>query len=258
MRLSDSLERCYQTSKRLPSLVAALFCVTVPVFCERDLLRSTFGKRSELFYSEISPAAKRGALLIAVVATITLLARFYLRWEQSTSALAALSYMAQYFTLLTNTMTLVLMVWIASGRYVSPRVTRAVVIAIVCVGLFYHALLAHLVNLSGFELWADHGTHTFVPILSGFWWIFLAPKPRVRASDIPVWMAWPLIYSIYILVRANFSGFYPYPFLNLPELGLAGLATNVAGLMFAFVVVGLVLTGLGRVLSSKALREFPA
>lgn len=106
-------------------------------------------------YPEISSTARRGAFIIAVVATVTLLSRFYLRWEQSESALAALSYMAQYFTLLTNTITLILMVWIAMGRNLAPRLIHAVIIAIVCVGLFYHALLAHLVNLSGFELWAD-------------------------------------------------------------------------------------------------------
>nr|WP_255599315.1 Pr6Pr family membrane protein [Hasllibacter sp. MH4015] len=135
---------------------------------------------------------------------------------------------------------------IAVGRDLSPRLIKAICIAIVLVGLIYHTLLAHLVALSGLDLWADHGTHTFVPILSGLWWLFLAPKPGFRWADIPLWVAWPVIYCIYILIRASFTGFYPYPFLNVPEIGWDGLAAPVAGLLVGFVLVGLVMTGLGK------------
>lgn len=193
-----------------------------------------------------SAAARRGALGIAFVALVTLIVRFWLRLQQSEGVFDALSYMAQYFTLLTNTLTLVMMAWIAFGRDVSPRIAKAVVLAIVCVGLVYHTLLAHLVSLSGIDLWADHGTHTFVPLLSGLWWVFLAPKPALRWSDLALWVLWPLVYCVYILIRAEGSGFYPYPFLNVPEIGWDGLATSVAGLLLGFIVVGLGLTGLGR------------
>lgn len=197
----------------------------------------------------ISPIARRAAGFVAVVAAITLAVRFYLRLQQSETAFAALSYMTQYFTILTNLMTLILMVWVAVGRDVSSRLVRAVVISIVCVGLIYHTLLAHLVSLSGVELWADHGTHTFVPLLAGIWWLFLAPKPRVSIRDFTLWVAWPLIYCGYILVRAGFSGFYPYPFLNVPEIGWTMLGINVVALSVGFVIVGLFLTAFGSLLS---------
>jgi len=190
--------------------------------------------------------ARRGAAVIAAVAAITLAVRFYLRWLQSESVWSALSYMAQYFTLLTNSMTLLLMIWIAIGRPISLHLVKAIIIAIVLVGVFYHALLSHLVNLSGLELWADHGTHTFVPILSGLWWIFLASKPGFRWSDVGLWLIWPVVYVVYIMTRASFSGFYPYPFLNLPEIGWGGLIPGVAGLFVTFIVVGLLMTVLGR------------
>jgi len=180
--------------------------------------------------------------------------RLYLRVQQSDGALAAISYLAQFFTILTNAITLLLMVWIALGRPVSSRIVKAVIIAIVCVGVIYHALLAHLVSLNGLDLWADHGTHTFVPILSGLWWIFVAPKPEFRWVDIGLWILWPVVYCIYILVRANYSGFYPYPFLNVPEIGWNGLLVNVAGLLVGFIVVGFLLTGAGRLLGAETHR----
>lgn len=195
---------------------------------------------------KFSANARRGAALVAVVATLTLAARLWLRTEQSGGLLAALSFLTQFFTILTNAMTLGLMLWIALGLGVPPRLTRALVIAIVCVGLIYHALLAHLVSLSGMALWADHGTHTFVPLFAGLWWIFLAPKQKLRASDALLWVAWPLTYCIYILIRAAFSGFYPYPFLDLPQIGWVRLIANTAGLLLGFVVVGLALAAVER------------
>ncbi len=201
--------------------------------------------------SDLSLAARRGAAFIALVAAVTLVVRFYLRLQEATSVLAALSYMAQYFTLLTNALTFALMVWIAFGGNVSGRFIRAIVISIVCVGLIYHTLLAHLVTLSGIELWADHGTHTFVPLLSGLWWLFLAPKPGVRAADLGLWVVWPLLYCAYILVRGSFSGFYPYPFLNVPEIGWQSLGINIVGLSLAFVVVGVILSTLGRLVGRR-------
>ena len=114
----------------------------------------------------VTASARRGAAVIAVVTAVTLATRLFLRVQQSETLVAALSFMTQFFTILTNTMTLLLMLWIALDRHISPRIIKAVVISIVCVGLIYHALLAHFVSLSGLDLLSDHGTHTVVPLLA--------------------------------------------------------------------------------------------
>ena len=203
--------------------------------------------------SGVPSAASRGvAGFVALVAAVTLATRLYLRLEQSDGLLDALAYMSQYFTILTNAITFLVLAWIAAGRDLPPRWIKAVVIAIACVGVVYHSLLAHLVNLNGLELWADHGTHTFVPILTVAWWIFLAPKPDYRTRDLPLWIAWPSVYCVYILTRASYSGFYPYPFLNVPEIGWGGLARAVGGLLLGFVLVGLVLGWSGRLAAGRA------
>lgn len=184
--------------------------------------------------------------MISAVATVTLLTRVYLRAVESGGGLAALSYLSQFFTILTNAVVMVVMLWIFSGRTLSARWVKAIVVAIAIVGLVYHALLAQLVDFEGLAFWADHGVHTVVPALSVIWWIFLAPKPRFHLSDLVIWVVWPLLYCTYILIRANFSGFYPYPFLNLPELGWSGLSLSIAGLLAGFVTIGLLMTFIGR------------
>lgn len=194
---------------------------------------------------------RNGAALVALIAGVTLVTRLVLRTEQSDSVLDALSYMSQYFTILTNTIVFVMMLAIAAGKGVRPVIVRTVVIAIACVGLLYHSLLAHLVSLSGLDLLADHGTHTFVPILSVIWWFLWAENPKVTRADPLLWIAWPLLYTTYILVRASFSGFYPYPFLNFPELGATALMINVLVISTGFVVVGFVLSGLNRLVRAR-------
>ncbi len=198
-----------------------------------------------------SAAARRGATAVAVAAAITLAARFYLRILQSDGILDALSYMTQYFTILTNAIILLLMLLIALGRTVSPRIVKAFVIAIVCVGLVYHTLLAHLISLTGLDFWSDQGAHTLVPLMSVLWWMFLSPKVGFQRSDIALWVIWPAVYCIYILIRANFSGFYPYPFLNLPEIGWTGLMTSILGILLGFIAIGLLLTAVARQFSLR-------
>lgn len=197
-----------------------------------------------------SPIARRAALVIAAVAAITLLTRIYLRSGDDGSVVGAISYLSQFFTILTNAIVMVLMLLIASGRHAPVRWLKAVVIAIVIVGIIYHLLLAHLVEFVGLAFWADHGVHTVVPALSVLWWLVFALKPPLRAVDLIIWVAWPVLYCTYILIRANFSGFYPYPFLNLPELGWSGLSISIAGMLVSFVVVGLILTAIGRIAST--------
>ncbi|TVQ16682.1 MAG: hypothetical protein EA364_00100, partial [Balneolaceae bacterium] len=34
------------------------------------------------------------------------------------------------------------------------------------------------------------------------------------------WLLYPVLYLLFILIIGNFSGFYPYPFLDVAELGI--------------------------------------
>ena len=199
---------------------------------------------------------RRGAAAIAAVAAVTLITRLVLRIQQSEGLIGAVSYMTQYFTILTNAAVLIVMVLIVLQKTLPPRLVRAVVVAIACVGIIYHTLLAHLVDLHGIDLWADHGTHTFVPLLSVIWWFLWAQKPALDWRDPVLWVIWPWLYVVYILTRASFSGFYPYPFLNLPEIGMQALLLNVAGLSLGFVVVGLAISGLARLLPAPRISRY--
>ena len=192
-----------------------------------------------------------GAALIALITAITLVARVWLRLAQGESLWQALSFLTQFFTILTNTGICLMMALVALGFRLPPRFVLAMVVAIVGVGLIYHAVLAHLVDLDGLDLLADHGVHTVVPALSALWWVLWAEKAAPRRSEPLLWVAWPLLYCAYAMARASVSGFYPYPFIELPRLGLTGLALNMALLVAGFTLIGTTLVLLARATRGK-------
>lgn len=186
------------------------------------------------------------ALFIALVITITLTLRVYLSSLTEGSVLAGISHLSQYFTILSNTLVMLSMLLIALG-FKLPRVYLfALVVSILGVGIIYHLLLADLFNFEGLEFLADQSLHTVAPILTLSWWIAFADTQEKKYSDLFYGIIWPLVYSVFALIRANFSGVYPYPFLNLTELGVIGLAKSILGLTIGFIIIGLVLMFLSR------------
>ncbi|MEM7778707.1 MAG: Pr6Pr family membrane protein [Pseudomonadota bacterium] len=206
---------------------------------------------SDEYPSQYGTPARFLCAFIALIAVAAISFRVVIRMDELGGALPALSFLTQFFTILTNGLVCLAMILIVFGVQFGPRFLMAITISIVAVGIIYHVALSHLVEFTGLELLADHAVHTAVPTLTLLWWLAFAPKRSFSPSDIITWTAWPLMYCVYILFRASFSGFYPYPFLNLPELGVSGLVTSTAVLSLAFIVMGFGLLGLSRMVGTR-------
>lgn len=184
--------------------------------------------------------------IIATIAFAVLLLRVYLATIDLGSVTAALVHLSQFFTILTNLAVGILMFLLAIKKPVKPIIVDALVVAIVGVCLVYHAVLSQLWSPQGLAWWADQGVHTMVPVLTLLWWLTYSQAGGSRWRDLPKLIIWPLVYCLYALIRAQFSDFYPYPFLNLTELGLTQLVINVAGLCVLFMLLGAIIFGLKR------------
>ena len=113
--------------------------------------------------------------------------------------------------------------------------------AIVVVGIGYHLLLRHAWNPQGAQWLADVLLHYVVPAAALAWWLFLPPKAGVPGRAPLQWLAWPLAYLVYALVRGALLSHYPYFFIDPATLGLPRVLANAAGLMLAFLATGYVL-----------------
>ncbi len=101
----------------------------------------------------------------------------------------------------------------------------------------------HLIDGSAYIFRAFHA---IVPIAFTLHWLLLEPKGALKWRDLWPWLAYPLIYCVYAMVRGGFDGKYPYFFLDPTDIGVMGVAAYVAGLVVAFAVVGATIMGYAR------------
>jgi hypothetical protein len=181
------------------------------------------------------------AALIAIVCWAGLAIQFATTYGAQHDVTTTLWVLARFFTILTNLLVAVTMTWVAVGRKVSAEVLGGVTLAILLVGLVYMTLLRGLLHLSGPALLADTLLHKVSPVSMALWWLFFAPRAKLRWSAPIWWGLYPLGYLIYALVRGHFDGRYPYPFINVVRLGWTQTALNVGGIALGFILAGIAL-----------------
>jgi hypothetical protein len=178
-----------------------------------------------------------------------------------TPALAAWRFLA-FFTILTNL--IVALVNTASalapestaGRFASgANVRAAVLLYIGTVGIIYHLLLAGLWVPQGLQLIADQLLHTATPVLVLLGWLLFDRKDGLSFRALPAYLIYPVGYTLYALARGAGDGFYPYPFIDVSQIGYAGAFRNIAGLTAAFILGSGLVILLGKFLCGFGIRE---
>jgi len=61
-------------------------------------------------------------------------------------------------------------------------------------------------------------------------------------------MGFPLVYLVWTLAHGAVSGWYPYPFVDVAELGYPRALANIAGLVLVFLGLEVTLVGIGHAL----------
>ena len=158
-----------------------------------------------------------------------------------------------FFTILTNVLVALALTlpWLApqsrAGQFFDrPSVRTAILAYIIIVAVIYHYLLAKLWNPQGWQLLADTIEHVVTPALYVIDWVLFVPKGTLRWKSAIVWLGYPLVYAAYSLIHGAVTGFYPYPFINVSNLGYDKVLINMAVLVLVFLGLGLALIGIDR------------
>lgn len=130
-------------------------------------------------------------------------------------------------------------------------VQGAVTVYILIVGAVYNLVLRFLWNPQGLQMLVDELLHTVVPIYYTAYWFFFVPKDRLQWSCIPRWLIFPAIYLITVLVRGAFTGYYPYPFLEVTQFGYPKVLLNALYILAGFIVFSVALIGVARKMTAK-------
>lgn len=197
--------------------------------------------------------------LIALLAWFALFAQLYIHLTMLPFPVKELiiRYFS-YFTILSNLMVAIscTMLFIGngtgSGRFFHRQsVVAAITVYIVIVGAVYNLVLRSVWDPQGLQKVVDELFHTVNPILYLLMWIFLARKDQLIWKMVFPWLIYPIVYCIFILIRGHASGFYPYPFINVIELGMTKTLQNIGILSASFLAVSLLCIAVGKRMSRQ-------
>ncbi|MDQ2840407.1 MAG: Pr6Pr family membrane protein [Acidobacteriota bacterium] len=171
--------------------------------------------------------------------------QFFVLYSVKGSVMASLGIMIVYFTITTNVLVAVLFMGFAAGFLPFGRssAVAGTALSILLVGVVYHLLLRGLLELSGGSAVSNVLLHQVTPVVVPVFWLLFLPKGRLRWIDPVIWAIYPLAYLAYAVVWGCAHGRYPYPFLDVGELGWerVGLNSLVIAAGFLIAAWGLVM-----------------
>jgi hypothetical protein len=158
-----------------------------------------------------------------------------------------------YFTILTNilvALSCTSLVFFANskwGRHFGTVQTQtAITVYIVVVGLVYNTVLRFIWQPQGMQRVVDELLHLILPVLCLVYWLAYVRKNDLKWNDFWVWLVYPLVYLVVVMVRGWFSGYYPYPFLDLEKLQTSAVVLNCIGITLLFFLFSLLFIGIGK------------
>jgi len=146
-----------------------------------------------------------------------------------------------FFTVQSNILVLVTAVQLARDPARDGQLWRVVrldaLLAIAVTGVVHFVALRPIQDLSGLDAVADILLHVVSPLIAVAGWILFGPRPRVALRDVGLSVVWPLLWFGYTLVHGAISGWYPYPFVDVGDIGYARTLINAAVVTVIFLVL---------------------
>ncbi len=156
-----------------------------------------------------------------------------------------------YFTVESNLFAIALLLLSASAfasgrpRYSWAMLRGAATLYMVTTGIVFAVLLA---RIEGAEFtavpWDNIVLHDLMPLAVAVDWVVDRPTHRLPFRHAALWLAFPLAYVVYSLIRGHLVGWYPYPFLNPSAHGYPAVAATSVALALVLALFVWVLTRL--------------
>ncbi len=198
------------------------------------------------------------SFLIPVLGWFAVITQYFITLENRVTSFpeANLRFFS-FFTILTNSLVAIYFTWLLFGKnreaktFNNPGALYAITVYITMVCIVYQFALRHLLQLTGINIILNELLHSVIPVLVIIFWYLYKPLQPDRYTQIATWGIYPLIYLTYILFRGHFSNFYPYPFVNVAELGLKKVLLNSVGIILLFLTVSFVFVFVGKSVVKK-------
>jgi hypothetical protein len=201
-------------------------------------------KRSARIYASIG----------AVIGWFAVIVQFYLHMQNSPVPFAEkiLRYFG-YFTIDTNILCALFLTFIALqsnspiGRFFrKATAATALTVYIIIVGITYNILLRNTWNPQGMQKLVDELLHSVIPIYFFLFWFIFVPGKDLKWKNAFPWLIYPILYVVYATILGAITKFYPYPFVDVNELGYSKALTNSLIVLVVMFLLSLAFIGIGK------------
>lgn len=196
---------------------------------------------------------KQLSLLFTSIAWFAVIAQYYLMIENRVTPILETSIrFFSFFTILTNLLVAIYfsLSLLKKKNVDKPGTLTAVTVYITIVCMVYQIILRPIWKPTGIQMIVNELLHSIIPILVIIFWYLYEEKTTLTYKLLLKWLIYPFIYLLFILFRGSFSNFYPYPFVNVENLGLSKVLTNSALLMLLFIGISALFIKLGKILKN--------
>jgi hypothetical protein len=199
------------------------------------------------------------ALIITLLGWFAVITQFILFMDnRTTSVQETIIRFFSYFTILSNILVATTFNFVFlqgekkwSKFFNRPATLTAITVYIIVVGAVYNIILRIIWHPVGLQKLVDELLHSVIPFLAVLFWLLFVPKSSLQWKNSLPWLFYPIGYSIFVAARGALSGFYPYPFVNVPVIGYPRALLNGVVLAGVFLGLSLFLIAVARFLSRK-------
>ncbi len=129
---------------------------------------------------------------------------------------------------------------------------NAVVLYMAITGAVFALLLSGLQEeLQTTIPWVDFVVHKLMPVVLVVDWLVDRPRHRLPRWAALAWLSYPLFWFLYTLARGASVDWYPYPFVNVDELGYGAVLGRAVVLLVGFTLAAVALLALGNRLAER-------
>jgi len=93
--------------------------------------------------------------------------------------------------------------------------------------------------------WVDFIVHRLLPLVLVLDWLADPPRHRIPLRVAAAWLLYPAAYFVYTLIRGASVDWYPYPFVDVSELGYSGVLLRSAFLLVGMAVAAAAVAAVG-------------
>ncbi|GAB2449900.1 Pr6Pr family membrane protein [Nocardia tengchongensis] len=135
------------------------------------------------------------------------------------------------------------------------QVIRGAATLYLTITLIIYAVLLANIDVQLQERWINDTMHRVIPIVLIADWLLVAGGIKPTIKLVLGWLAYPLAYGAYILIRGPFADWYPYPFIDPRDQGYGALTVGLVVMAVVFALLGVIVAAVNGLIPKAVARR---